>query len=202
MTPFFVTSYVVLWLLVLLSFVLVLLLYRQYGLTLMPGRQRINLRGLDIGSEPPPLRLQTSNEDAFQLAWDGTALHRERDTKVAVFAEPHCPICGNLLEHRVDLAALAARWPRVDFYWIDEHTPDPDRLPDGWTIATSEDGEAVGRMQIPAFPFTYVVSSGRIASKGLVNTADDIEGLLQQVFGSHPQRKELAVDESLNGMRS
>lgn len=57
----FATSYLVLWMVVAILAILVVLLYRQIGLILMPGRQRISLSGLDLGAVAPALDVRFVN---------------------------------------------------------------------------------------------------------------------------------------------
>lgn len=55
MTRFLWASYVTLWLLVAILTFLVLLLYRQYGRSLLSAKERLGLAGLDIGAKVSPL---------------------------------------------------------------------------------------------------------------------------------------------------
>ncbi len=65
-------SYATLWLFVVVTMLMVLLLYRQFGLMLMPGRQRLELGGLDIGSVAPILPVEFPNRrDAPLLSGSG-----------------------------------------------------------------------------------------------------------------------------------
>jgi hypothetical protein len=50
-------SYAVLWIIVIMLSLLVLLLYRQFGLTYMSGQRRINMQGLDVGARAPSFSL-------------------------------------------------------------------------------------------------------------------------------------------------
>lgn len=188
MSSLFAASYAALWCLVLVSLTLMLLLYRQYGLTIMPGRQRINLRGLDIGASPPTVPVADSAGQPFELSWSVSDTGAP-GAQVAVFAEPTCPICAGLLDRGEELTELASKWSSIEFIWVDGPAFNHDHDPIGWTIAVNDQGTAIREMQIPAFPFAYVVADGRVAAKGLINHAQDIEELVQSALGSHPKDK-------------
>jgi hypothetical protein len=57
MTLVFWITYGVLWIILALVAILVILLYRQFGLLLMPGGRRISYGGLDIDASVPVLPL-------------------------------------------------------------------------------------------------------------------------------------------------
>ncbi len=57
-TPLIV-SYLALWAIVIALTLLVLLMYRQFGLLIMPGRLRASLAGLDTGAHVPTLAFDT-----------------------------------------------------------------------------------------------------------------------------------------------
>jgi hypothetical protein len=171
----FVVSYVTLWLVTCSLFVLVLLLFRQFGTMLMPGRRRIELGGLDIGERAPELVVDLPTEGRSSLlTWE-----KRTDGKSAtlvVVAEPHCPICKGLLKEG-GIASVPQR-NDVEFVWLDEKKPDHD-IPVYWTVAVADDGSAARLLDVPGFPFAYVLGSdGQVLAKGLVNSGEEISSLI------------------------
>jgi hypothetical protein len=206
-----------LWVAVIVLTVLVLLLYRQFGLAYMSGRTRAGLQGLDLGARARPVALTALDGTARDIDWSSAPVlgapvlgaplpgspvpgspvpgspvpgspvpgaTAPRAT-VLVFAQPSCPICGELA---ADAASLPASWPASRFVWVDGTiTGRPPRAVDGapgWIVGTAE-GDAVHKAwDVSGSPFAYVVgANGRIAAKGVVNRAADIERLLANVLG-------------------
>lgn len=183
MSTFWIISMSLLWVAVIVLTVLVLLLYRQFGLAYMSGRTRAALQGLDLGARARPVALTAPDGTARDIDWSAAAAP---GATVLVFAQPSCPICGELA---ADAASLPASWPASRFVWVDGTiTGRPPRAVDsapGWIVGTAE-GDAVHRAwDVSGSPFAYVVgANGRIAAKGVVNRAADVERLLANVLGA------------------
>lgn len=188
MSEFFWSTYIVLWLLVAILIIMLVLLYRQFGLMWMRSSRRIGLAGLDIGATAPDVGLEDASGDEFTLAW------RRDDSVVSawmlLFALPSCPICKSLLE---TVGRLPDAWPNVEFVWIDASVPHVSSngkskaIPRGWRIGVSASELAHQTMEVPAVPYGYVVRPGGIvASKGLVNSVDDIVSLLSTAPAETP----------------
>ncbi len=181
MSPLFVASYIVLWLLVFMLLILVLLLYRQYGRSLMTPRGRIATAGLSIGEKAPALSVRAQDGSPMIVDWVGT----KRGT-AALFALPGCPICSHLWEE-AEFAALPAQWPGVEFIWfdVDKAHLDAGPVPAGWAFAHSADRSAHEAVELPASPYAYVVSgSGKVMSKGLINDGMKLAELLAGAFAN------------------
>lgn len=186
MSRLFIVSYVTLWVITGALLLLVLLLYRQFGIMLMPGRRRIELGGLDFGERAPELVVDLPSENRKSLlTWQKT--NGKRAT-LAIVAEPHCPICKALLREGSGIE-LVSRNPEFDYVWIDEKPPSQE-LPPEWTVAVTADGSAANRMDVPGFPFAYVFGAdGEVLVKGLVNTSDEVEQLVRRAdLDSHERR--------------
>ena len=120
MSTFGIISMSLLWVAVIVLTVLVLLLYRQFGLAYMSGRARAGLQGLDLGARARPVALTGLDGSAHEIDWSaapGSAAPGAGVTgpgatgpgaTVLVFAQPSCPICGDLA---ADAAGLPASWP-------------------------------------------------------------------------------------------
>ena len=201
-----------LWVAVIVLTVLVLLLYRQFGLAYMSGRTRAALQGLDLGARARPVALTALDGTARDIDWSavpvpgpavpgpavpgpaapgpavpGPAVSRATvpAATVLVFAQPSCPICGELA---ADAASLPGSWPTSRFVWVDGTiTGRPPRAVDsapGWIVGTAEGDAVHAAWDVTGSPFAYVVgANGRIAAKGVVNRAADVERLLANVLG-------------------
>jgi hypothetical protein len=197
MSIVWIISMSLLWLAVIVLTVLVLLLYRQFGLAYMSGRARAGLQGLDLGARARPVALTTLDGSDYAIDW--SAAPRDAATAgatVLVFAQPTCPACGDLAK---DAASLPPAWPASRFVWVDGTvTGRPPRAVDsapGWIVGTAE-GDAVHQAwEVSGSPFAYVVGdSARVAAKGVVNTAADLERLLANVLGAgHPAGRAIDI---------
>jgi hypothetical protein len=115
------------------------------------------------------------------VASDGDDSHYS--ATFALFATPGCPICDRLAG---DLAtvAISNAYRSVRFLWIDGGREPSHVLPSPWISAFSRHNNAHIAMEIPGTPFAYLVSAeGRIAGKGLINSAADIETLISNTNG-------------------
>ncbi len=192
MSTFGIISMSLLWVAVIALTVLVLLLYRQFGLAYMSGRARAAMQGLDLGARARPVALTGLDGSAHEIDWSAAPMPGAPvpgapvpGATVLVFAQPSCPICGDLA---ADAAGLPASWPSSRFIWVDGTvTGRPRRAVDGapgWIVGTAEDDAVHQAWDVSGSPFAYVVGvSGRIEAKGVVNTAADVERLLANVLG-------------------
>jgi hypothetical protein len=187
MSTFGIISMSLLWAAVIVLTILVLLLYRQFGLAYMSGRARAAMQGLDLGARARPVALTGLDGSAHDLDWAAAPVTGATvpAATVLVFAQPSCPICGDLA---ADAAGLPAAWPSSRFVWVDGTvTGRPRRAVDsapGWIVGTARDDAVHQAWDVSGSPFAYVVgASGRIAAKGVVNRAADVERLLANVLG-------------------
>ncbi|MBO0822938.1 MAG: hypothetical protein J2P27_03645 [Actinobacteria bacterium] len=189
MTGTLLASYVALWVLVVLLLFLVLLLYRQYGRSLMETREGIELGGLSLNEKVPALVLERNDGQPATVDW----VSSPRAT-AALFALPGCPVCEHLW-HEEDIGELAGRWPDVEFVWIDgpaDLLDSRDHL-DGWRFLRSQDKSAHQAVEVPASPYVYVVgNNSRVLAKGLVNHSGQLSNMIAQAFG-----EEMAVNPSV-----
>jgi methylamine dehydrogenase accessory protein MauD len=170
----FWASYVLLWAVVALFGLLIVLMYRQFGLAFMRPRERAVMQGLDIGKRAPAFALTDQRGLDRHVGFKSAA---SDGPTVLVFALPTCDICARLAR---DLVNLPAETPQTRFVWIDGATERPARRAiydvDGW-IAGSAVGDAVHReWDVSAVPFCFVISpAGRILDKRLANRREDVE---------------------------
>jgi hypothetical protein len=183
MSSLFLISYAVQWLVIVGLVALVTLLYRQFGLMLLPGTKRINLGGLDVGARAPAMVVRFSGQRDALYLWEDAARQNGASAHATcvLFALPSCAICEGLSQDTLNLEQLTARHPDVRFLWVDSGERPSHQLPASWTVVSSVDSGAHLTMEIPATPFMYLVSSaGSVMAKGLVNQVPDIEALLAE----------------------
>jgi hypothetical protein len=184
MTSLFWVAFGVQWLILCVLVVLVILLYRQFGLMLMPGSRRVGYGGLDVGARAPalPLRLDAGREVVWDWAPPKSANAIDSQATLAVFALSGCQTCEELADNRAGMALVAQRYPSVRFLWVEGlATSQPRAMSDGWTLALSSDSGAHAAMEIPGSPFAYLISaSARVLAKGLINHPQDIDSVVSR----------------------
>jgi hypothetical protein len=169
-----------LWFLFALLTVMVVLLYRQFGLIYIGSRARVALAGLGVGkSAPQNPELEIAQQ---KTVWDWTAVGEGRAT-MAIFAVPGCDLCARLV---AEINGFAEHWGElVDVLFI-ERGP----LPSGpshdtiartqWLYAIDREGALHEAFDVEASPHAFVVGQdSRVLAKGIVNTRRDLEGVLR-----------------------
>jgi methylamine dehydrogenase accessory protein MauD len=189
----FWTTYVLLWVFVVVLVIAVLLLYRQFGLVYMNSRRRLDMQGPDIGRPAPSIPVVTvpSGEPAT-IKWE---LAEPLRAQFVLFALPTCQVCKALLP---DLAVVTGRWPSVGFVWVhgstslDDAVATAPSLP-SWSVLAGNGMAAHQSFDVGTVPFAFVLGGdGRVRSKGLINGLDDIERLIQESEASQDRLSELA----------
>jgi hypothetical protein len=173
---------ILLWFVVILLMILVLLLYRQFGLSYLSGRDRLRMYGMDLGTRAQPIVLTGPDGREHKIEWQEPSA--QSAATVVLFALPGCPVCAPLAGEVVD---LPRRWPTSRFIWVDGM--DSARLAravdtaPGWVVGSAENNAVHDAWDVSGAPFAYVVGrSARIDAKGVVNSATDVEQLLAQVL--------------------
>jgi thiol-disulfide isomerase/thioredoxin len=194
MSALYVASYVLLWILVAVLALLVLLLYRQYGRSVMAPLERINNSGLSVGEKLAPLSAHTEDGQLSSINWNDAA-----EGTAVLFAAPGCALCDHILGEKL-LDALAAKWKAVRFIWIDgdAQAHEQARILARWQFTYSPGNAAHRLAAVPVTPFFYTFDNqGRVLSKGLVNQADDLSHVLEQAF---PERLAAHADQEQVGL--
>jgi methylamine dehydrogenase accessory protein MauD len=166
-------SYLVLWLLVITSCVVIVALARQIGtlhMRLGPrGALEIDDEGPPIGEAPPSMEVTDTNGNAAVIGGPGKA-------QVIMFVSPGCRICEEVLPGLVPVAQSHRLVPYVISESYGHETPSYPGAPGAQVIASSE---AVRLYEIPGTPFAVVLDrSGIVRSKGTVNNLEQLEGLV------------------------
>lgn len=188
MSPLFLTTYVLLWVLVIVLTLLVLLLYRQYGQAVLPAKARMQLAGLDIGKPLPEFDVLSPADGptSMHAVLAGRPGEAARRMHVLLFASPVCPVCESLWP---DVGVLAVSHPDVAFWWVSNGTPAErphgDAAPPGWTVLdSSESGQHPAALELPVLPYAYAVDDqGVIRAKGLMNEVSDFEHMIDIGLG-------------------
>jgi hypothetical protein len=171
----FEVSYGLLWFVVAVFGLLIVLLYRQFGLAFMRPLDRASMQGLDVGSKAPEFSLTVGRNRSHEIRFGPNA--DGGGSTVVIFAMPSCTICEGLAK---TLASLPADLPSARFVWVDGSARQRIRRGvddvDGWIAGTAE-GDVVHRQwEVSAVPFCFVIDpAGRISDKRLVNQRRDVE---------------------------
>ncbi len=178
-------SVALLWVLMIVLSVLVVVLYRQFGLIYIGSRSRIEQTGLQVGSSAPEgLGLRVEDEDT---SWSWNVDGAARGTFV-LMADPDCRLCADLIPR---LNGVAEKWlGTVRLIVLDSDKaarPDWSRelpWPRAWMYAVDTSGEMQKRFDVQATPFGFLVDGkGTVVEKGLVNAPSHIDSMIRAVIG-------------------
>jgi hypothetical protein len=177
MSTLFYVSYVALWVLLLTMGVLVLLLYRHFGVMSLGTLEGVQRDGLPIGAVAPPISgVSASGEN---LGW----APKRGQPQLLLFAAPDCEPCATVLPHVEQLAlavhgdlgiAAVVPGPRDEVVrFVDRYRPSFPCL--------AEDGSgAFTRYRVRVTPFGFVIGTdGRVLAKGLCGDQVRLRGLLE-----------------------
>lgn len=177
MSTMFYVSYVALWLLLLVIGILLLLLYRHFGVMSLGTLEGVQRDGLPVGAAAPPLGGVTASGD--DAGWEP----RRGAVDLLLFVSPDCGPCETLLPVVNRLAASpAARrlgitaivpGPRETVARLDEKYHPP-------YLCLAEDGSgAFARFRVRVTPFAFVIGAdGRVLAKGLCSDPERLRALL------------------------
>jgi hypothetical protein len=176
MSAVFYVSYGALWLLILVLGVLVLLLYRHFGMMAMGTLEGVQRDGLAIGTVAPAIGGVTPQGD--DIAWEPSRGRPE----LLIFASPDCEPCKTVLPYVNRLGEM-----RGQAVGITAVVPGPRdavaRLVDQYDPpypCMAEDGSgAFNRFQVRVTPFGFVIGTdGRVLAKGLCSDPARLRSLL------------------------
>lgn len=162
---FFWASYVVLWLVVVLLFVLVVGLYRELGQLYLRTRGATTRDGPRVGTQVGEVHAGSRVIDV------------SRGSHILLFGLQGCRICEQLM---AELAALDPREVNgLGLHLMVQTGGSP--LP-GWAAgsgveAVVADPSTISKLRIRVSPFAILVQDGVVRAKGVVNNAKDLFGL-------------------------
>lgn len=189
-----------LWVLVIVLWLLVLLLYRQWGLSLVRPSDRFSRGGIDVGARAPRLLdlVVAADPAGVEMQDEWGASNR---VSVAVFVIPNCPVCTDLKRELRDFEPTQ-RWPENSFVLVEripvEDAPSVQR-DNGYVHIRLRDPDGVhfAAYDVQQAPFAYVISPDRrIQAKGLVNSVEALEVLLGGAEGHSSDRKVVHHDDA------
>ena len=177
MSTLFYVSYAALWLLLLVIGVLLLLLYRHFGMMSLGTLEGVQRDGLPIGALAPAISGVTA--EGKDTAWEP----RRGQAHLLLFAAPDCEPCATIVPILNQLArttagglgiAAVVPGPRdeVARFVARYHPP---------FLCLAEDGSgAFPRFRVRVTPFGFVIGTdGRVLAKGLCGDAGRLQGLLE-----------------------
>jgi len=180
MPGIFYVSYLALWLLMLVEGILLLLVYRHFGLAALGTAEGVQRDGLPVGEIAPPIRGVTAEREAFELIPQSGQLY------LLAFVSPTCGPCAEILpaihqvareinEVKVVLVVDGSRERAVQL--IERFHP-----PTAVTCLAEGDTGIYRSYLVRATPFAFMIGKdGLIRSKGLCNTTSRLRQLLSSV---------------------
>lgn len=176
MSGIFVVSYVALWALVVVLAVLVVLMYRHFGMMSMGTLEGVQRDGLPLGTPAPTIGGIAA--DGTDKAWEP----RTGRPQLLLFAAPDCEPCATVMP-LVSKMATSPAGEGIDFTAV---VPGPRaevirmaQLYDPPYLCFAEDGSgAFNRFRVRVTPFGFVIGAdGRVLSKGLCGDASRLKEL-------------------------
>jgi len=174
-----IVSNVLLWLLVIALGILTLALARQVGILherSAPLGAAITDKGPEVGEDAPEFELQDFSGQPVKI---GGKREGDLDT-LLLFLAPNCPMCNKLLPTALSMASserldviVVSDGPREEHeVFLRKHQL--GNLP--YVVSAN-----VGiRFQVGRVPYAILIDSeGKIRSKGLVNTREHLESLVE-----------------------
>ena len=178
MSTLFYVSYAALWLLLLTIGVLLLLLYRHFGIQALGTLEGVQRDGLPIGTAAPLISGVTA--DGRDQTWET----RPGRPELLIFASPNCEPCADVLPHVDRLAVANARTLGVTAVVagpqeIAANLVAQQQQPPTYVCLADDGSGAFDRYRVRVTPFAFVVGAdGRILAKGLCSDATRLRNLL------------------------
>ncbi len=176
MSSVFYISYVAMWFLVMIEGVLLLLVYRHFGLVALGTAEGVQRDGLAVGDVAPPMSGITAEGEP--VSWAPQPGHAH----LLLFAAPECRPCAQVVPY---INRLAAR-SDVDVALVVSGPQDGvarlvDKFhPPSSVACLADDGSGVyKRYRVRVTPFAFIVGEdGRIRAKGLCSDPMRLRDLL------------------------
>jgi thiol-disulfide isomerase/thioredoxin len=170
MGTLFISSYIVLWIVVICLSFLVLLVYRQFGLVYLKTSEGVSRGGLKIGSTVQDLSFKNTFNNEVKLS-------QYKDPVVLLFTSPSCGPCKKLLSNLND---LIIEFPKLNILVFSIDTKKEDSLPNlRCPVIPLEDRklfEEVFKGEVT--PFGFLLDENRkVVSKGVINDNNSIKFL-------------------------
>lgn len=195
MTPETLTVVVVvLGFIVALLLMLVFALARQIGLLhtrLAPAGALLNSAGAEVGAEAPKLALQDIQGAPVQIGGAATT------PTLLLFVSPNCPVCKEL----VPVARSMARSEKLQLLFasdgesVEKHLAYVDAMDIGDYpyLVSTELGMQLGADKLPYA--ALIDSRGILSSRGLVNSREHLESLVESMLSGYHSLQDYMVKE-------
>jgi methylamine dehydrogenase accessory protein MauD len=175
MAGWWLASYVILWVLVVVLAILVLALARQVGTLHL----RLGPRGaLEVDEEGPPLGEAPEPVDASDFRGRSVTLGGPGQAQLLLFVSPGCPVCREVLPSLPAAARVGKMAPVVVVDAPDDEARSlygADRL-EAVLVAAPEMAEGY---RIPGTPYAVALDVlGVVRAKGTVNNLEQMDGLV------------------------
>ena len=175
MSGILLVSYIALWVLVAVMAVLLILLYRHFGMISLGTLEGVQRDGLPVGTVAPAISGITA--EGTDAGWEP----KSSKYKVLLFAAPDCEPCATVMPH-VNRLALADRnlevaavvpGPKAEAAMMKERYHSP-------FLTLAEDGSgAFTQFRVRVTPFGFVIGpDGRVLAKGLCGDPARLRHLL------------------------
>jgi len=198
MPTLFYISYVAMWVLLLLLGILVLLLYRHFGLVALGTVEGVQRDGLPVGEKAPAISGVTAQGETIGWAPKSGRSH------LLAFVAPNCGPCARILPFINQLAAMNSH---VEIALIVSGTRDSaielvnKFHPPSSAICIAEDASnAHERYRVRVTPFAFMIGEdGRILAKGLCDNTTRLQQLLVAGGQGFPKFPEVVASPSRAG---
>ena len=172
----FYTTYILLWLLVLVQGVLLLLVFRHFGHQALGTLEAVQRDGLRVGAKAPDVEgVQPSGEVA---SWRPPG----NRTVLMLFAAPDCEPCHRVLPY---VAGVARDAPELEVVTVVPGSrEDAAKLVElvAAPVTTIASDQAFEAFRVEVTPFAFVLGhDGRVLAKGLCDSPERLSRMLESV---------------------
>lgn len=182
-----------------LALVAVWVLAVAEGVAIFALARAIGVLQIHMGGEPRALR----TSEGLTIGAEAPSLSPRLDDipvrpTVAIFIAAGCSTCRFLLrEVRRIKRLLGDQWELTIVVQGTRHQLDlVSRDISDSSLRLDPQGVVTGRYQVESTPFVYLIQDGRISEKGLVNSIEHLESLLDNQVVDSPSWKIRSVDEA------
>lgn len=177
MNNIFYISYIVLWILLMFQGVLLLLIYRHFGLATLGTMEGVQRDGVPVGTVAPSITGRTVQGESIRWSPKKGGLY------LLMFVSPDCEPCARILPY---VRQLTTAYSDMEIALIVSGAQDSvDRVLDKFRLPPSitclaEDGlGAYKSYRVRVTPFAFVIGQDqRVLAKGLCDDAAKLEQLL------------------------
>ena len=186
MQGWWVASYVILWLLVVLLCFVVVSLARQIGtlhLRLGPrGALEMDAEGPPLGEAPVPADARTTTGETVSVGGPGSA-------QVLLFVSPTCHVCEQVMPS-VGVAARAKAMDAIVLSDTDEVETANVFAARKLDVPVVSGKDLAVRYGVPGTPFVVVLDElGVVRAKGTVNNLEQLEGLIDTAIARRAEQR-------------